>query len=1337
LIILLLSTKSAFGVVIKIPADYPSIGSGIEVAQSGDTVLVAPGEYIENIAWSGRNIYVISEEGPESTILRSADTGRFTVVMGSEYNEFSGFTLAGGSNLAAIYMYNGIEAIVSNNIFCGFTEGYVIRCRCEGLISRNLFYDNSVACILLERATTTVISNNTFDNNGVAVSSPYGAGIVKNNVFMNGFECAIKITYDTVGIYDYNCYWNNTVDFCDIIRFGQHSIFTDPQYINPMNRDYRFIPSSPCIDGGDPDPVYNDPDGSRCDIGAFPYSVCCPRVFHISYIPDSADHVVSQNPTISWKYFDPERTQNAFEIEVGIDSDWTVAEMWHSGQIYTSNAFAIYDGLPLVDGQIYYLRLRAFNGDNWCDWIEDSLRMNSPPTEPILMWPIDGMSTNSFIFNLWINNSIDFEGDEITYDFQLYADPSMIDKIQWYENVPEQNTTTGFGPITDLSLGETFWWRVRAYDGFEYSAWTELTSFSSTGGNIIRIPEDEPTIQEGINSSVSGDMVLLSPGSYHENVICLGKNIRIVGENGAGETFLMPPDSTIPAISMSPGIGSELNGITITGGAGEELFSSLGGGTILIKNCIFSNFSGQGENSAVVRVSSNSFVANNLFYDNSGFGCVFLENGSTSRIINNTFDRNSGGINSSSNKTIVMNNIITRSANFGLQGVFEERKYNCLWNNKYSILSEDGVEEDLDAYDIDKDPCFVYHYTGDYRLRPESPCIDTGDPDSVYCDLDGSRNDMGAFPLDFRYPITVDFNYGQGATGDIVPTLSPVFFWTYRDTILSNQHMYEVEVGTDNDWHLAEMWSTGSVQSTDTSASYMGIPLSDHTIYVVRIRVHNGIEWGDWITRTFTTREEISNSSWPMHQGNAVHTGVNPYDKIKPPLARKWSVKLTDLPLSPATVGQNRVLAVPWRNNYPHGELWCLDATNGDIQWQWDYGNVASMVQPSYAYGYVYNVVVDNPSYIQALDVHSGEIVWQSPYSNQWFTSLAPTIYNGLVSFCGHYYGGIHTFDAITGELAWDRGMGGINLLEDGWTPAIYHDQVFVFVPGWLYVFDSKDGDFLWSINLVGKNESNKEPALGCHRFTAPVIDSVHNTLYMSGATTFHVVDINSRELIWDILGGNFWTTPVVFEGIVYTIHDGILKAYDGITGDSIWSFTCPELFLSGYPADGPAEYSPIVANGCLFVSSAEKVYAIDLTTKNLVWEYHVSGFLSICNEQLFVSSYNGFLYAFGNIPTNSNDIPDPAIPQEAALNQNYPNPFNASTRIDYSLPRAGNITITVYNILGETIRELVDEYRPAGEYMVIWNGKDDHNINVASGIYIYRLEVNNHAETKTMLLLK
>jgi hypothetical protein len=104
---------------------------------------------------------------------------------------------------------------------------------------------------------------------------------------------------------------------------------------------------------------------------------------------------------------------------------------------------------------------------------------------------------------------------------------------------------------------------------------------------------------------------------------------------------------------------------------------------------------------------------------------------------------------------------------------------------------------------------------------------------------------------------------------------------------------------------------------------------------------------------------------------------------------------------------------------------------------------------------------------------------------------------------------------------------------------------------------------------------------------------------------------------------------------------------------------------------------------------------------------------------------------------TSVKDITNPGIPENHSLSQNYPNPFNPSTNISYKLNQAQNVSLIIYDILGEKVKTLVSQYQSAGYYTVTWNGQNDAGYSVKSGIYLYTLRSGDIFETKKMLMLR
>ena len=95
------------------------------------------------------------------------------------------------------------------------------------------------------------------------------------------------------------------------------------------------------------------------------------------------------------------------------------------------------------------------------------------------------------------------------------------------------------------------------------------------------------------------------------------------------------------------------------------------------------------------------------------------------------------------------------------------------------------------------------------------------------------------------------------------------------------------------------------------------------------------------------------------------------------------------------------------------------------------------------------------------------------------------------------------------------------------------------------------------------------------------------------------------------------------------------------------------------------------------------------------------------------------------------------SIPTEFSLGQNYPNPFNPVTKMDISLPLTGDVTLVIYNILGQKVRTIFSGELNYGYHTMQWNGLDDQGLRVSSGVYFSEFRTRDHRKTKKMLLLK
>jgi len=94
-------------------------------------------------------------------------------------------------------------------------------------------------------------------------------------------------------------------------------------------------------------------------------------------------------------------------------------------------------------------------------------------------------------------------------------------------------------------------------------------------------------------------------------------------------------------------------------------------------------------------------------------------------------------------------------------------------------------------------------------------------------------------------------------------------------------------------------------------------------------------------------------------------------------------------------------------------------------------------------------------------------------------------------------------------------------------------------------------------------------------------------------------------------------------------------------------------------------------------------------------------------------------------------------LPDEFALYDNYPNPFNPRTNINYDVPEATDVTLDVYNLMGQRVRTLVSRHHEPGRYRVSWDATNDFGSPIASGMYIFKIHAKDFVSIKKMLLMK
>lgn len=279
-----------------------------------------------------------------------------------------------------------------------------------------------------------------------------------------------------------------------------------------------------------------------------------------------------------------------------------------------------------------------------------------------------------------------------------------------------------------------------------------------------------------------------------------------------------------------------------------------------------------------------------------------------------------------------------------------------------------------------------------------------------------------------------------------------------------------------------------------------------------------------------------------------------------------------------------------------------------------------------------------------------------------------------------------------------------------------------------------------------------------------------------SGGTTAVVIGGGTGILVAENIASELFVSAgdfnVVLDG---TIAFGILDIGDqdhgtGSDGFDIYFSTSPEIWNLEYNGSGSlADGANYTNHGRIGQFNLDEAYDVSDGLFNSIFTYPgmdldndgnrdiVVGHKGACGddgdvlegESFTKNSYGIFVFEWGDstqsVPLSlTTDVKENGsgftiiTPEDYELAQNYPNPFNPTTNIAFTLPLDKNVSLKIYNSLGQEVRTLVDNQAYAtGSHTIQWNAKDNSGNPVASGIYVYKLVFGNFSKTKTMTLVR
>ena len=620
------------GSTINVPDDYTTIQSAIDASVSGDTIVVATGTYYENINFNGKNIVLQSTDptDPEivaGTIIDGSQSGSVVTFSGDETEEciLSGFTITNGNGTYVTSQYNDIYAygggIYGNGTLATIKNNHIEKntlkdvrlvqgggiYECNGLIENNLITENSVTTSYYAAAQ----GGGLFDCDGT----------IRGNVISNNISITGGGICDCDGIIEGNIICGNTSTGASnldggggIARCGNVGGFIINNLIYDNTARYH---------GGG---LYNCANIINNSIyGNYAYAG---ELYNCS---DIKNCIIWNNRNAS------NLKQNYCAIKNGNKSDdWNIRV--NPEFVDAENGdFHLKEDSPCIDAGGYTEHvtvdfegnIRGLNGvmeerGDGSDYDVGAyeytiMAPEQQPYPPTNILPSEGETSVSVFPELASSpfQHPDASSEHRASQWQIKDSPDSDTII--YDSGTDEVNKTSIKISFALEFLTKYYWRVRYLDSSSvWSEWSSPSSFITESNTEINIPLDYSTIQEAIDIAIQGDEIIVSTGTYYENINFKGKNI-----------ILRSTDPTDPEVVAGTVIDGSQSGPVVTFSGNESSECTLSGFTITNGNGYFresvlksnTRYGGGIYGNYTLATIRNNIVRNNILKDvSSAFG---------------------------------------------------------------------------------------------------------------------------------------------------------------------------------------------------------------------------------------------------------------------------------------------------------------------------------------------------------------------------------------------------------------------------------------------------------------------------------------------------------------------------------------------------------------------------------------------------------------------------------------------------------------------------------------------------------------------------------------------
>jgi outer membrane protein assembly factor BamB len=342
--------------------------------------------------------------------------------------------------------------------------------------------------------------------------------------------------------------------------------------------------------------------------------------------------------------------------------------------------------------------------------------------------------------------------------------------------------------------------------------------------------------------------------------------------------------------------------------------------------------------------------------------------------------------------------------------------------------------------------------------------------------------------------------------------------------------------------------------------------------------------------------------TWTTYQGNASHTGYVAANLDPARFSRRWS----RLGSASSVAAENgRVFSI---DSFGTGQ-WGLRAVSeetGDVLWARGLDTQSVVSPPTVSDGKVFVASTGlYDRFLWTFDAVTGEQLARTPMSADPGAYAAATVHAGHI-----YVGSVSRFEAATSTLDWSVPLA---QQHDRWTPAVDDNAVYAYAGAQLHVLQPDDGSSIMTI-------ADPRFEAGWWAYGAPVLDG-QGGVFVTQFGRLIKFDVARGVVAWD-LSQAFYSNPVLANGTLYVLNGDRVEARSPATGTLLWSWTAP----GGSSAAESTWHAGLVVVGSIaFVGTSGGTHAIDLNTRQSIWNDPATGELAVSsNGILYISSAIG-----------------------------------------------------------------------------------------------------------------